>query len=116
MKPDREEVLRMAGEAGGRRVVRDINTPNQLMHARCDFEALERFYALAYEAGARAEREECAKVCAIRSAERAFISDNLKGNKPIPVEAVVESGKSLEAAECADAIRARNATYAPAAS
>lgn len=57
----RDDILRMAREAGAsvyknrHYIDRPFNTFNP--------EQLERFFRLAYAAGAAAERDECAKVC-----------------------------------------------------
>ena len=53
----REQVIRMAREAGCREASHPMNPWSVTQ------EALERFFLLAAAAGAAAEREECAKVC-----------------------------------------------------
>jgi hypothetical protein len=50
----RDDIIRMAREAGW-------NWPE--VHTTSIEDRLERFFKLAYEAGAAAEREACAKVC-----------------------------------------------------
>jgi hypothetical protein len=50
---NREEIIRMAREAG-------LADSNGVVHA---FYQLERFAALAFAAGAAAEREACASIC-----------------------------------------------------
>jgi len=49
---NREEIIRMAQEAGGGTTWWPLHT-----------DTLERFFRAAYAAGAAAEREACAKVC-----------------------------------------------------
>jgi len=56
---------------------------------------LERFYAIAHEAGRVAEREDCAKVCDIQKT---------KNTDLFPYDLSL----SISANECADAIRARS--------
>jgi hypothetical protein len=51
----RDDIIRMAREAGW-------NWPE--VHTTSIEDRLERFFKLAYEAGAAAEREVCARVCA----------------------------------------------------
>ena len=57
---------------------------------------LERFYAIAYESGRQAEREECAKVCEIH----ADGWNKNPGNNPM--------AGYIATSNCADAIRKRN--------
>lgn len=55
----RDEVLAMAEQAGARPIYNGTNRlPGVLT---IDADALKRFHALAFEAGRKAEREECAK-------------------------------------------------------
>jgi hypothetical protein len=53
----RDDIIRMAREAGW-------NWPE--VHTTSIEDRLERFFKLAYEAGAASEREACAKVCESR--------------------------------------------------
>ena len=72
---NRNDIIRMAREAG----FQDHGVAEMWGHLTASKGHIERFFKLAYEAGAAAEREACAQVC-----------------------------ESLwNAAECADAIRAR---------
>jgi hypothetical protein len=59
MKLSREDVIRMAAE------VASISETDLFGKANFVFSdnAVQRFAQLAYEAGAKAEREECAKLC-----------------------------------------------------
>ena len=56
---NRDDIIRMAREAGGRQAKSHELYDYLLMST----DALERFFLLAAAAGAEAEREECAKVC-----------------------------------------------------
>ena len=59
----REDILRMAREAGLAPIYSGCDVPNVSCAYEDWDEELERFFTLAYEAGAAAEREACAKVC-----------------------------------------------------
>jgi hypothetical protein len=95
---NREDVIRMAQEC-------------QLIGMRPHLDgiyqdALERFAALAFAAGAAHEREECAKVC-IQEAERVEKSHAamLDGDDADPLPYM--TGKTVAATECARMISAR---------
>jgi len=59
----KEDIIRMALEAGLASIYSACDEPG----VRCAYEdwdeELERFFTLAYEAGAAAEREACADIC-----------------------------------------------------
>jgi hypothetical protein len=59
----KEDIIRMAREAGLASIYSACDEPG----VRCAYEdwdeELERFFTLAYEAGAAAEREACADIC-----------------------------------------------------
>jgi len=59
----KEDIIRMAREAGLASIFSACDEPG----VRCAYEdwdeELERFFTLAYEAGAAAEREACADIC-----------------------------------------------------
>lgn len=84
----RDEVLAMAREAGIDEYDNGLITTDQFA---------ERFAALAFEAGRKAEREECAKVCETKA--EYWQSLNKKIISPV----------ACAAADCADEIRARSA-------
>jgi hypothetical protein len=63
---DRESIIRMARDAGGMDGWGNHKPADPELRANdfvFDSEDLQRFFALAYAAGAAAKREECAKVC-----------------------------------------------------
>ena len=66
-----------------------------------DEEELERFYAIAFEAGRVAEREECANVC-----ENNYWSEEIDWW----LRATKKDVSAKAARKCADAIRARGDT------
>jgi anti-sigma factor ChrR (cupin superfamily) len=71
---DRESIIRMAREAHG---------PITGQWWDMDAAALERFFALAYEAGATAAREACAKLCneADKSTHPSDLADAIRARK-----------------------------------
>jgi O6-methylguanine-DNA--protein-cysteine methyltransferase len=98
MTPD--DIIRMAREAGFR--FSDEEDPLLANHAEWQRQLFERFAALAYAAGAAAEREACAKVCCGSAATYAAEARRLDGRN-----ATHAAGKRDGANECAAAIRAR---------
>jgi hypothetical protein len=84
----RDDIVRMAREAGFR--FSDEEGPLMANHAEWQRQLFERFFKLAYEAGAKDEREACARVCEAR-----YMGDNNR--------------EDMEARRCAAAIRAQAA-------
>jgi len=88
---NRDDILRMAREAGMAGMLTDVVTT---------LDDLERFFKLAYEAGAAAEREACARVCdaVAESANKAAVAGQYL---------IIRNG--AEARRCSAAIRAQAA-------
>ena len=86
----RNDIIKWAREAGLAPICSACDEPD-VSYAYEDWdEELKKFAALAYAAGAAAEREACAKVCDAR-----YMGDNNR--------------EDMEARRCAAAIRARGA-------
>jgi hypothetical protein len=74
-----EEILKLA---------ESLDISPDTYHGWLDADDVERFFRIAYAAGAAAEREACARLCDAR-----YMGDNNR--------------EDMEARRCADAIRAR---------
>ncbi len=93
----RDEIIRMAREAGIIDRSPFIGVRPAMMNA------LGNFFALAYEEGAKAEREQCAKVCD----DRAMANENAANKCDDKDDISSLRSAAWQMTVCAKAIRAR---------
>ena len=102
----KSEVLAMAEHAG----IHRRTHPEGTKEMWCWEDAIERFHTLAFEAGRKAEREECAKVCEKRAEtrwEEYGVTEDDTGASYYPRSHEWCDTADEEANDCATAIRDR---------